>query len=55
MLTNGSLYEDPGGDYFDKRAKATQTKRLVVRLKSLGFDVPITPVTEPVRNSVCGA
>ena len=45
MLTNGTLYEDRSGDYFDKRAKATQTKRLGARLKSLGFDVQITPVT----------
>lgn len=43
MLTNGTLYQDPGGDYFDKRTKATQTKRLVARLTSLGFEVQITP------------
>ena len=44
MLTNGTLYKDPGRDYFDKRAKTAQTKRLVARLKSLGFDVQITPI-----------
>jgi hypothetical protein len=43
MLTNGTLYQDLGGDYFDQRAKATQTKRLVNRLQSLGYVVQITP------------
>jgi transposase len=43
MLTNGTFYQDLGGDYFDQRAKATQTKRLVNRLQSLGYDVQITP------------
>jgi transposase len=44
MLTDGTLYQDPGGDYFDKRTKTTQTKRLVARLTNLGFEVQITPV-----------
>ena len=43
MLTNGTLYQDPGGDYFDRRTSARQTKRLVARLTSLGFEVQITP------------
>jgi transposase len=43
MLTNATLYQDPGGDYFDKRTKTAQTKRLVARLTSLGFEVQITP------------
>jgi transposase len=43
MLINGTLYQDPGGDYFDKRTKTTQTKRLVARLTNLGFEVQITP------------
>jgi transposase len=43
MLTNGTLYQDLGGDYFDQRAKATQTKHLVGRLQQLGYDVTIAP------------
>jgi hypothetical protein len=43
MLTNGTLYQDPGGDYFDKRTNTIQTKRLVTRLTNLGFEVQITP------------
>ncbi len=45
MLTNGTLYEDPGGDYFDRRTEAAQTKRLVARLRNLGFEVQITPIS----------
>ena len=44
MLTNGTFYNDLGADHFDRRAKAAQTNRLVSRLKSLGYDVQITPL-----------
>jgi len=44
MLTNGTLYHDLGPDHFDRRAKATQTKRLVIRLQNLGYAVQITPL-----------
>jgi transposase len=43
MLTDGTLYQDLGADYFDRRTKTAQTKRLVSRLQSLGFDVQIAP------------
>ncbi len=42
MLKNGTFYDDIGADYFNTRAKASQTNRLVSRLKSLGYDVQIT-------------
>jgi len=44
MLTNGTLYHDLGPDHFDRRAKASQTKRLVIRLQNLGYAVQITPL-----------
>lgn len=44
MLKDGTLYEDLGADYFDRRAKLAQTKRLVGRLQSLGYTVQITPM-----------
>jgi len=44
MLKNGTFYEDPGADHFDKRAKTKQTQRLITRLQNLGFAVQITPV-----------
>jgi len=44
MLTDSTLYHDLGPDHFDRRAKATQTKRLVARLQNLGYAVEITPL-----------
>src|SRR5271168_4194706 len=42
MLKNGAFYEELGPDHFDRRAKATQTRRLVARLQNLGYAVQIT-------------
>ncbi len=43
LLTNGTLYEDPGADYFDRRHNpATQAKKLAERIKALGYEVTIT-------------
>jgi len=44
MLRNGALYQDLGAAHFDRRAKTTQTNRLIARLRSLGYAVQITPV-----------
>ena len=44
MLKDGTCYQDLGHDYFDRRAKTTQTKRLVTRLQNLGYAVQITPL-----------
>ena len=41
MLKNGTLYQDLGASYFDNRAKDQQARRLVNRLKNLGFEVQI--------------
>jgi transposase len=43
MLKDGTEYQDLGADHFDRRAKQTQTKRLVIRLRGLGYDVQLTP------------
>lgn len=51
MLRDGTLYQDLGGDHFDKTAKAKVTKRLVQRLAELGYEVELKPtaaVTPPV-------
>lgn len=44
MLIEGTLYHDLGPDHFDRRAKASQTRRLVTRLQNLGYAVQITPL-----------
>ena len=45
MLKDGTVYQDPGATFFDRRANRAQTKRLVARLHSLGYDVQLTPQT----------
>lgn len=44
MLISGELYHDLGPDHFDRRAKTTQTNRLVTRLQNLGYAVQLTPL-----------
>jgi transposase len=44
MLADGTFYAGLGADHFDRRAKPTQTKRLVYRLAQLGYSVQITPL-----------
>ncbi len=42
LLTNGALYVDPGGDYFERRNDpAREAKRLQRRIEALGFEVTI--------------
>jgi hypothetical protein len=44
MLADGTLYQDLGSYHFDRRAKATHTRRLITRLRDLGYAVQITPL-----------
>ena len=44
MLKDGTFYNDLGADHFDRRAKTGQTNKLVAKLKTLGFNVQITPI-----------
>jgi len=41
MLTTGELYNDLGGDYFQRRDPERITKRLVAQLEALGHDVTL--------------
>jgi len=43
MLKDGTLYEDLGADYFDRRDKTKVANRLLKRLKELGLNVEVTP------------
>ncbi|MFP5276126.1 MAG: IS110 family transposase [Acidobacteriota bacterium] len=45
MLKNGTFYEDPGPDYFDKRNKDQLAKKLVHRLQDLGFSITLQRVS----------
>jgi transposase len=44
MLRDGTLYQDLGSSYFDRRSKQQQTKRLLKRLADLGFSAELTPL-----------
>jgi hypothetical protein len=41
MLTTGELYNDLGGDYFQKRDPQRTTKRLITQLEALGHTVTL--------------
>ena len=44
LLTNGSLYEDPGAQYFERRQdSAAEAKRLQARIEALGYEVTLAP------------
>jgi transposase len=45
LLKNGGVYEDLGANYFDERDQQRVQKRLVQRLKALGYAVTLDPVT----------
>ena len=40
-------YQELGGDYFDRRNADTMQHRLVKKLKTLGYEVTLTPITPP--------
>jgi transposase len=43
MLSTGERYNDPGGDYFERRREPQhQAERLARRIRELGFDVTLT-------------
>jgi transposase len=44
MLKDGTLYQDLGRNYFDRRSTDRQKKRLVKRLADLGYAVELTPL-----------
>jgi transposase len=44
MLKNGTVHQDLGAAYFDRRSPETKVKRLVRQIAKLGYDVSIQPV-----------
>ena len=43
LLTRSALYEDLGSTYFHQRDQARVERRLVHRLRALGYTVQLTP------------
>ena len=46
VLSTGELYNDLGGDYFQRRDPQRQTRRLVAQLERLGHHVVLEPLPE---------
>ena len=44
LLRDGTSYQEPGADYFDKRDEVAVRRRLVRRLEHLGYNVTLTPL-----------
>ena len=44
MLKDGTEYQDLGAAHFDKRPKQSQAKRLLARLRNLGYTVQVEAV-----------
>jgi transposase len=44
LLTEGTVYQDLGAQYFDARARQEVERRLVRRLEALGYTVALEPV-----------
>ena len=45
MLKDGTMYQDLGRNYFDRRSNEAQKQRLVKRLAELGYAAELTPFT----------
>jgi transposase len=45
MLKDGTMYQDLGRNYFERRSTDEQKNRLVKRLAHLGYSVALTPLT----------
>jgi hypothetical protein len=43
MIAEQKVYEELGGDYFDRLDRLGKEKRLVRQLEQLGFEVSLTP------------
>jgi transposase len=41
MLQTGEIYNDPGGDYFNRREPERRRRRLVTQLQRLGYTVTL--------------
>ena len=44
VLKDGTMHQDLGRNYFDRRSTGQQKKRLVKRLADLGYVVELTPL-----------
>jgi transposase len=52
MLGTGTVYRDLGPQHFDRRHKGAQAKRLLARLRDLGYHAELAPLTPPSAAAV---
>ena len=53
LLTNGSLYDDPGAQYFELRHDpAIEAKRLQRKIEALGYQVTMTEIAALVTQQL---
>jgi hypothetical protein len=50
IIRDGSIYQEAGGDIYDRRNPERTAKRLARRLQRIGFEVTISPVPRSVRS-----
>ena len=43
MLTTGTLYDEPGPDYYTRRSPERAKNHAIHRLQALGYDVTLQP------------
>lgn len=46
LLSEGTTYQELGGNFFDERDRQAVQKRLVRRLERLGYQVELQPVAQ---------
>ena len=46
LLSDGTTYQELGGNFFDERDRQAVEKRLVRRLERLGYQVDLQPVAQ---------
>ena len=46
MLRNGTVYQDLGADYFDRRSPEAKVGRLVRQIAKLGYEVTVQPTAK---------
>jgi hypothetical protein len=48
MITTGSFYSDPGGDYYTRLHPDRTKQRALDQLKKIGYTVTLSPLAEAV-------
>ena len=48
IIRDGSIYQEAGGDVYDRRNPERTAKRLARRLQRIGYEVTLTPVLRTI-------